>query len=180
MVGEADGAKGPQEMKPPQPIADTAELLAHAIEIEREAAARYAELGERMRDLGNEVVAALFLRLADLEAKHLRELQARVKELVLPRIAPGEYAWLDVGAPETAAHGLVLKLITPHDALLIALAAEQRALAFFESARVQATNPALTAMASELAAEEGVHVEWVKSALRRTPDPVIDRETVFH
>lgn len=49
------------------PIRSTVELLAHAIEIEREAAARYAEFGERMHDLGNDVVAELFLRLADDE-----------------------------------------------------------------------------------------------------------------
>ncbi|OGA15815.1 MAG: hypothetical protein A3I63_08965 [Betaproteobacteria bacterium RIFCSPLOWO2_02_FULL_66_14] len=161
-------------------ISTAEELLAHAIEIEREAAARYLELGEHMRDLGNGAVAELFLRLAATERKHQCELESRAQGLRLPRIAPGEYAWLDVAAPETAAHDLVLKLITPHDALLIALQAEQRALAFFEAARAQATDPALAAMATELAAEEGVHVAWVKSALRRTPDPVIDWDAVFH
>ena len=29
------------------------------------------------------------------------------------------------------------------------------------------------------AAEEGVHIAWVKSAIRRTPDPVIDWNSVF-
>lgn len=162
-----------------RPIASGEELLAHAIEIEREAAARYAELGERMRDLGNDVVAELFLRLAAMEQKHQRELEARAQGRALPKIAPGEYAWLESGAPETAAHDLVLNLLTPHGALRIALDAEQRALAFFEAARVQARDPALAAMAAEMAAEEGVHVAWVKSALRRTPDPVIDWEAVF-
>lgn len=167
-------------MRNPKPISSAEELLAHAIEIEREAAARYLELGEHLRDLGNGAVAELFLRLAATERTHQRELESRAQGLRLPSIAPGEYAWLDVGAPETAAHDLVLKLITPHDALLIALEAEQRALAFFEAARAQASDPALAAMATELAAEEGVHVAWVKSALRRTPDPVVDLETVFH
>jgi len=157
-----------------RPIASSEELLAHAIEIEREAATRYAELGERMRNLGNDVVAELFLRLAGMEQKHQRELEARAQGLALPGIAPGEYAWLDRGAPETAARDLVPNLLTPHAALEIALQAEQRALAFFESARAQAKDPALAAMAAEMAAEEGVHVAWVKSALRRTPDSVID------
>ena len=39
-------------------IAGPAMLYAHAIAIEREAAARYAELAARMRDLGNDAVGA--------------------------------------------------------------------------------------------------------------------------
>jgi rubrerythrin len=87
-----------------RPIRTAEELLAHSIAIEREAAARYAELGERMRELGNDVVAELFLRLARLEKEHEQELKRRAAGLALPRIAPGEYAWFDRGAPETAAH----------------------------------------------------------------------------
>ncbi|MEW6688889.1 MAG: ferritin family protein [Pseudomonadota bacterium] len=160
-------------------IGSAEELLAHAIEIEREAAARYAELGERMKDLGNDVVAELFLRLADLEKKHEEELVKRASGMKLPRIAAGEYAWLARGAPETAAHDLVLQTLTPHSALKLALAAEVRAAAFFEAARKQIGDPKLAEMAAEMAAEEGVHIAWVKSAIRRTPDPVIDWGQVF-
>ena len=110
-----------------RPIRSKEDLLAHAIAIEREAAARYDELGERMRDLGDDTVAELFLRLARLEKEHERELEQRAGGLALPRIAPGEYAWIDGGAPESAAHDLVLNLITPHSALKIALQAEVRA-----------------------------------------------------
>jgi len=166
-------------MSAASPIRSTEELLAHAIEIEREAAARYAELGERMHDLGNDVVAELFLRLADMEQKHEEELKLRACGLELPKIAPGKYAWLEDHGPETAAHNLVLNLLTPHSALKVALEAEKRALAFFEAARAQASDPELAALAAEMAAEEGVHVVWVKSALRRTPDPVIDWKSVF-
>jgi len=166
-------------MTPAYPMRSTEELLAHAIEIEREAAARYAELGERMHDLGNDVVAELFLRLADMEQKHEEVLKLRARGLELPNVAPGEYAWLEDHGPETAAHNLVLNLLTPHGALKVALEAEQRALAFFETARVQASDPKLAALAAEMAAEEGVHVAWVQSAIRRTPDPVVDWAAVF-
>jgi len=161
------------------PICSTEELFAHAIEIEREAAARYAELGARMQDLGNDVVAELFLRLAEAEKKHEQELRARARGLFLPHLEPGEYAWLEARGPETAAHDLVLNLLTPHAALEIALDAEKRALEFFESVRRSAANVQLSMLAGELAADEGVHVEWVKGALRRTPDPVIDWAAVF-
>ena len=166
-------------MNPARPMRSSEELLAHAIEIEREAAARYAELGERMHDLGNDVVAELFLRLADMEQKHEHELELRARGLDLPKLGAGEYAWLEDHAPETAVHNLVLNLLTPYSALKVALEAEKRALAFFETARTQASDPKLAALAAEMAAEEGVHVAWVQSAIRRTPDPVVDWASVF-
>lgn len=166
-------------MKPARPIRSTEELLAHAIAIEREAAARYAELGERMHDLGNDLVAELFLRLADVEEKHQHELEARARDMELPHIAPGEYAWLERGAPETAPRTLEPRSLTPRAALQVALEAEERAHAFFEAARAEATDPGIAAMATEMAAEEGVHIVWVKSALRRTPDPLLDWGQVF-
>jgi rubrerythrin len=162
-----------------RPIRSKQDLLAHAIAIEREAAARYAELGERMGEMGNDVVAELFLRLARLEKEHEMELERRAAGLALPQVAPGEYAWFDKGAPETAARDLVLNLLTPHAALKIALDAEVRAAAFFESARKQAPDPGLAELAAEMAAEEGVHIAWVKSAIRRTPNPVIDWSSIF-
>jgi rubrerythrin len=161
------------------PIQRTEDLLAHAIAFEHEAAARYLELGERMRDLGNDTTAELFLRLARLEAEHEQDLERRAAGLALPRIEPGEYAWFDTGAPETAVHDLVLNLLTPHVALEIALEAEVRAAAFFESARKQASDRVLADLAAEMAAEEGVHIAWVKSAIRRTPDPVLDWSSIF-
>jgi rubrerythrin len=160
-------------------IRSTEDLLAHAIAIEREAAARYAELGERMADLGNDVVGELFLRLAKLEKDHEQELLRRAAGLRLPELSPAEYAWLDDGSPERAPHDLVLNLLTPYSALQIALQAEERAAQFFEAARRQATDPAVAAMAAEMAAEEGVHIAWVKSAIRRTSNPVIDWNAVF-
>lgn len=161
------------------PIHSTKDLLAHAIAIEREAAVRYGELGERMRDLGNDNVAELFLRLARLETEHEHELERRAAGQPLPPIKSGEYAWFDAGAPETAAHDLVLNLLTPHSALKIALAAEVRAAAFFETARKRAADHALRELAAEMAAEEGVHIAWVKSAIRRTPNPVLDWSELF-
>ena len=161
------------------PIRKKEDLLAHAIAIEREAAERYTELGERMAEMGNDTVAQLFLRLARLEKEHQQELERRAAGLTLPRVAPGEYAWIDKGAPETASHDLVLKLLTPQVALRIALEAEVRAAGFFESARKQAPDPALADLAAAMAAEEGVHIAWVKSAIRRTPDSVIDWSSIF-
>jgi rubrerythrin len=160
-------------------IRSAEDLLAHAIAIEHEAAERYGELGERMQDLGNDLVGELFLRLARMEQEHEEDLRKRAAGLKLPDIAPGEYAWLENGAPETAARELVLRLLTARSVLNIALRAELRAQSFFEEARRKAKDPELARMAGEMAAEEGVHIAWVESAIRRTPQSVVDWEQVF-
>jgi rubrerythrin len=157
----------------------TCELLAHALAIEREAAARYEELGQRLRDLGNDAVADLFLALAMHEQQHERELAQRASGLPIPDLERGAYTWIDQGAPETAAHNLVLALLTPHAALQLALAAEKRAQAFFETASECAPDPQVANLAGELAAEEAEHVQRVEQMLRSTPSPVIDWRAVY-
>ena len=155
-------------MKP----ASVAELYAHAIAIEREAAERYAEFAARMQDLGNEAAAEVFRRLAELEAEHLEALLARTAGVALPEFAAHEYAWLDSGAPDTAARELVFRLMTPRQALAIALLAEQRAQAFFERVVRHTDDPALRALAREMAAEEDEHIAMVQELLARTPQPL--------
>jgi rubrerythrin len=155
------------------------ELYAHAIAIEREAAERYAEFAQHMADEGNEEVATLFRTLAVFEAEHLGTLEARTKGVDVPQIEPGDYAWLDAGAPETAAHELVFRLLTPHQALEIALQAERRAKGFFTEVKETANDPALRALAQEMAAEEEGHIAMVQLALERTPQGGVDWGRVF-
>lgn len=148
-----------------------AELYAHAIAIEREAAERYSELAERMDDEGREELSRVFAELAGMEAEHLETLERRTAGLTLPEIAPGQYHWLDNGAPESAAHDLVYRLLTPRRALAIALAAERRAQAFFEYVSWSASDPALRALAREMAGEERSHVELIARLVDATPTP---------
>lgn len=166
-------------MTPPPPIRTPNELYAHALAIEREAAERYAELAQRMDDLGNDEVAALFRRLAVYEAEHLDTLERRTRGVDVPVIPPGQYAWLDAAAPETVARELVFRLLTPRHALGIALEAERRAQQFFAEVKATATDPALRALAQEMAVEEAGHIAMVEQALARTPDSQVDWATVF-
>jgi rubrerythrin len=145
------------------------ELYAHAIAIEREAVERYSELAERMDELGNAAAAEVFAMLAALEAEHLESLCRRTEGVELPDLRPGEYRWLDAGAPETAARELVFRLLGPREALQIALGAERRAQAFFEDAMFRADDPALRALAREMAADEGEHILLIERLLERTP-----------
>jgi rubrerythrin len=154
-------------------------LYAHAIAIEREAAARYSEFAQRMADLGNETAAEVFATLARLEAEHLDELLERTAGMALPGLAAHEYAWLDGGAPETAARELVFRLMTPRDALGIALQGEKRAAAFFESVVLSAGDPMLCALAIEMAADEADHIVMIEKLLERTPSAIVDWASAY-
>jgi rubrerythrin len=160
-------------------IKTPAELYAHAIAIEREAAARYGELAERMSDEGREPLALIFGFLAQQEAEHLDALLRRTEGVALPQIDEGRYHWIDTGAPETAAHDLVMRLLSPRQALAIALQAEQRAQAFFEQAVWLADDPALRALAREMAAEEQEHAAMIGLLLESTPEPRLDSTVIF-
>lgn len=156
-----------------------AHLYAHAIAIEREAAERYSEFAERMDDLGNDAAAEVFGTLARLEAEHLDELLKRTAGMALPELAAHEYAWLDSGAPETAARELVFRLMTPRHALEIALAGEKRAAAFFESVVMRADDAMLRALATEMAADETDHIAMIEKLLEKTPSAIVDWASAY-
>lgn len=153
------------------PVSSAEELYAHAIALEREAAERYTEFAGRMTELGRHDIAAIFVTLAGYETDHLDTLERRTTGVTLPALGPAEYKWLDAGAPETAARDFVDRLMTPQQALRIALDAEKRARDFFEHVRRTAADPALRALAQEMAAEEAGHVAIVEREIARTPQP---------
>jgi len=160
-------------------IASVPELYAHAIAIEREAAERYTELAVRMHDEGREDLARMFDMLALLEGGHRDALLARTAGVLLPAIPRGRYRWLGDVAPETAAHDLVMRLLTPHNALAIALQAERRAQAFFEGVFATCHDPALRALAREMVAEEQEHAELIERLLENTPEPQLASTVIF-
>lgn len=159
-------------------IASVAELYAHAIAIEREAAERYAELAERMRDESNEDLAELFAGLAALEQGHREALERRSAGVGLPPLEARDYKWFG-DAPESAARELVFRLMTPQHALRIALGAEKRAQAFFESVLLTADDPGLRALAREMAADEQEHVQLIERMLESTPDRRVHWEGLY-
>jgi len=160
-------------------IESPAELYAHAIAFEREAAERYGEFAERMHDEGREALAEVFAMLATAEAEHLETLLARTDGIALPAIDAERYKWLDAGAPETPARELIFRLMTPRHALAIALHAEQRAQAFFEHVFWTASDPALRVLAREMAEEERDHVSLVSALLGDTAEQTLDTTLIF-
>ena len=146
-------------------------LFAHALAIEHEAEARYRELATHMADIGNDALFNLFHQLAEFEGEHAFRLAKKSVGMEIPLLAPGEYAWLESGAPVPEARAFVYRMMTPRLALEIALAAEQRAKAFFEQVLARSRNAGIRQLAAEFAQEEESHVSWVKDALARLPQP---------
>lgn len=146
-------------------------LYAHALAIEHEAEARYRELALHMADAGNDTVADLFGRLAEFEQGHAFHLAKKSLGTEIPLLAPGEYAWLDCGAPVPEARAFVYRMMTPRLALEIALGAEERAKAFFEQIRAETRNADIRALAAEFALDEASHIAWVKDALAHLARP---------
>jgi rubrerythrin len=132
-----------------------------------------------MNDMGAEAVAGVFATLARLETEHLAALERRTEGLALPELHTHEYRWLEAGGPERAAHELVLRLMTPHSALTIALGAEKRAQAFFEHVLMTADDPALRGLAREMAADEDEHVALIEQLLAGTPEAVVDWASAY-
>ena len=159
-----------------KPIRSAPELYAYAISIEREAAERYREFAERMGDLGKEDVGETFARLAAVEGEHLEALIAKSREMALPEVSSNGYRWIEAGARDDAAHELVLRLMTPRQALVIALSAELRAEAFFEQVFMTAEDPALRDLAREMAKEELEHAVAIEKLLGGLREQVIDWE----
>jgi rubrerythrin len=146
-------------------------LYAHALAIELEAQARYQELAAHMTDIGNDAVAELFSRLAEFEGEHASRLAKKFQDVDIPALAPGEYAWLDSGAPVPEARAFVYRMMTPHMALTIALSAEERARAFFDRVRMETRDASVRELALEFELEEEAHIAWVNDAIAREPQP---------
>jgi len=149
----------------PAPFKTVEEFYAHALAIEREAAQRYEEFTKYFEERGDDTLAGLCGRLADMERSHFEELARSCMSLKLPAIAEGQYRWLEGDSPEAPAREMLYRIATPRNLLEIALAAEWRAREFFVGIARTALSATVRELASVMAAEETEHVKWVRQAL---------------
>jgi rubrerythrin len=161
-----------------RPINTVPRFYAHAITIENEAAERYREFAEHMKDLSRDT-AALFEQLARDGFDHARELLDRTRGVRLPQLRSGAHAWLDKGSPLAAAHEWVFRLLSPRDALKVAMHAEQRAKRFFAHVVQTTGDGGVKALAGVFLKEEGEHIARMKRALLNVPNPVINWEKIY-
>lgn len=158
-------------MNAPQTIED---LMSQALAMEREAVARYQELADIMDTHNNPEVAALFRQMAGYEQHHVEHILADMgwaDDVVAPRQGG---IWTTPEAPETVAFDDVHYLMHPWHALKLALAAEERALAFFEQLARDAASDSIRRAAEEMRDEEAEHVALVRQWLARVPRPDAD------
>lgn len=146
-------------------------FMAMAYAMEREAVERYTEFADAMEVHNNREVAALFRTMAQYEGKHAEQIMAEMGWKTPPEPPVGGFAWPSLEAPETAPIDEVHYLMQPWHALQLALAAEQRAEAFFGQLALATTSESVRRAALELQAEEHEHVELVRAWLQKVPVP---------
>jgi rubrerythrin len=137
---------------------DVERFLAHAIQLEREAARRYEELCAAMQADGNAELKTFFARMAHYSRLHLADAQARGGFRDLPPMADHEYDWPEGTSPETADWAGVDAQMDAMDALQLALASERRGHAYYAAIAATAPDQELRAIAGEFADEEAQHI----------------------
>ncbi len=150
-------------------IASVSELLVHALELEHESAERYRQLAETMTVHHNTEVAQLFRRMADMSDAHASEVTARAEGLLLPEIAPWDFKWSCPDSPESHCPDEVevSYLMTPQQALQLALHNEIRGRDFYAHVASCSPAPQVRAIAGEMADEESEHVVLLKDWIAR-------------
>jgi len=147
-------------------------FYAQAIAIEREAAARYREFAHQMAGYGNARTAELFLRLARFEAEHAEQLLEKSAGMKLPSIEQLRRGLIEGSRSEVATYEFLYRRVLPHHALLMALAGERRAKAYFERVRGASADPEIRKLSAAFAREEGEHIAWIEEALAAEPQTV--------
>jgi len=147
------------------------ECYASALAIEHEAARRYREFAELLEDHGDRRTAALLRELAHFQEERVAALLTRSKGLALPQLEAWRYSWIDDAPPDKVAHEVVYHLMTPHDALAIALGAERRAAAFFRQVGADAEDAGLARLAAEIVEEDEHQIARIEEAIARVPRP---------
>ncbi|MBT8103977.1 MAG: ferritin family protein [Gammaproteobacteria bacterium] len=147
------------------------ELLLHALVIELEAKHRYSELANMMAEIGNRKVSRIFSKMSSIEAKHARDIEEQIKGQKLPILTPSEYTWQGPEAPENTDSNRLFHLMTPCQALELALSNEKRAYEFYNDVVDDSTDERVREVAADFAVEEEQHVAWVEEWLAEEQPP---------
>lgn len=149
-----------------QPIDALGEFLAHALELEHESAERYRELAGSMAVHNNPRTAELFEQLARYGDSHAAEVRGRAAGIALPQMAPWDFKWTHPESPEAGCMEDAHYLMTPCQALELALHNEVRGRDFYAEVAASSPDPEVARLAREMASEEDEHVvmlrEWIE------------------
>ena len=152
------------------------ELLAHALSMETEAAERYDEIAENLALHNNPEVAELFRKLAGYGRLHAAEVVEISKDMELPHIAPWDFKWPEgsTDSPEAQSLEGVHYLMTPYQAIKLAMYVENQARDFYANVAETSPNAETQRIAKEFAEEEAEHVELLEGWIVKYPKPEDD------
>ena len=145
------------------------DLYAIAYQIEADAVERYTMLADQMEMHNNLPLVDIFRDLARAETIHRDQICRMAGDFDVAALAPKVARWRIGESPESADLGAAEYLMTPRDALRMALVAEQRALEFFRGLLAGAVDPDVRRLAAELVEEEAAHVALCHRLLQRYP-----------
>ena len=140
---------------PGQETVSAMALRSTAAALEAAAMRRYRHLAAWWAAEGEPELAALFARLAEMEARHAAAFGPIAEETYSPPPTPDE----DDALWQSA-------LLTPYRALSLAVRAEEHAFATYASIAAHAATPALRAQAEDLAREELEHAAILRRSRR--------------
>jgi rubrerythrin len=135
--------------------------------VEMEACHRYQMFASQLGRTGGYDAGAFFATMAENEAKHGQELEARRKALfgdVPARLTLDDL--YDVEAPEMGAPHRGMSTL---QAFEIGVAAEKKAYDFYDTALPGITDTDVRELFTELRDEEAEHVEMLREAMTRLP-----------
>ena len=153
------------------------DFMRQAYALELEAVERYTDFADAMEVHNNREVAAMFRTMAGYEAKHAAQIMAEMGWTQPPAPPEGGFGWEGFESPEAVPIDDVHYLMQPWHALQLALAAEQRAEAFFGALAASATQDSVRQAALGMQAEEHEHVELVRAWMAKVPQPEPDWDT---
>lgn len=149
------------------PSEDIAVFLAHAIQLEKDAARRFEDLMHSMQTAGNKDVERLFRRLGELSRKHLFTATSRGGYRTIPDLAPGEFQWPEGLTPEAADWRGVDDALDVLGALELALEGEKSGFGWYAAIAEITKNPEVVRMARDFAEEERGHVSELERWIAR-------------
>jgi rubrerythrin len=142
-------------------------FLAHAIQVEHDAARRFEDLMHAMQSVGNRDVEDLFRRLGEFSRRHLESAMARGGFRELPKLKPNEYQWPNGITPEAASWTGVDSALDVQSALDLALAGERSGYEYYAAVAASTKDSEVAAMAREFASEEAEHVAELERWISR-------------
>ena len=140
--------------------------------IEMEACHRYQMFASQFGHSGTYDAGAFFASMAENEAKHGQELEARRKALFGD--APAKLTLDDLFDVEAPDMGAPRRGMSTMEAFEVGLAAEKKAHDFYDMALPGITNPEVRDLFTELRDEETEHVELLREAMAKLPASASD------